>query len=333
MSKPRLLYIGHSYHTKTRSTVFLQELLAEHFETTLLTDESWVLGRKGVGVDDINRCQADHILFFQQLPPRKVLRQIRCRNLTWVPMYDGVASASRDRLLSYRDSGIKILSFSTTTHRMFEQMGFVSDCVRYYPQAEVGAPPDEVSTDLRVFFWQRMRDIDFHRLRAVLGELRPQSILLRSAPDPGQILEVPTSGEIGDHRVEIVDGWLEKPRYLELLRRCNVFMAPRRREGIGQATLEAMSHGMAVIAPDEPTMNEYIRHGVNGYLYQPERPEPLDFAELPTVRRRALAGLVSGRAAWLQSAPRIIEFVARRPGKTSWHWKARRTLRRQPGGP
>jgi glycosyltransferase involved in cell wall biosynthesis len=247
-------------------------------------------------------------------------------------MYDGVASADRDTLLSYRDSGIKILSFSTTTHRMFEKMGFVSDCVRYYPQAEVATPPDEASTDLRVFFWQRMKDIGFHTLRAVLGKLRPQNILFRSAPDPGQALESPTSAEIGDYRVEFVEGWLEKPAYIELLRRCNVFMAPRRREGIGQATLEAMSHGMAVIAPDEPTMNEYIRDGVNGYLYQPERPEPLDFAELATVRRRALADLVSGRVAWLQSAPRIIDFVARRPGKTSWRWRARRILRRQLGG-
>ncbi len=39
--------------------------------------------------------------------------------------------------------------------------------------------------------------------------------------------------------------------------------------------LEAMAMGKAVVAADNPTMNEYLTHNVNGYLFNPEDPRPI----------------------------------------------------------
>ena len=62
--------------------------------------------------------------------------------------------------------------------------------------------------------------------------------------------------------------------YAPALRRAGIYFAPRLYEGIGISFLEAMAMGKAVVAPDNPTMNEYVTHNVNGFLYKPGGPAP-----------------------------------------------------------
>ena len=75
--------------------------------------------------------------------------------------------------------------------------------------------------------------------------------------------------------------------------------------------LETMSLGLCVVAVDRPTMNEYIRNGENGLLYDPANPQPLDFSEVQRLGSAARESCVRGNAAWIASGPVIREFLAR----------------------
>jgi hypothetical protein len=73
--------------------------------------------------------------------------------------------------------------------------------------------------------------------------------------------------------------------------------------------LEAMAMGLCVVAPRAPTMSEYIEDGVNGLLYDPERPEALDFSRASALGAAARLSCEVGRATWIDSIPRIAAFL------------------------
>ena len=56
-------------------------------------------------------------------------------------------------------------------------------------------------------------------------------------------------------------------------------------------------------------MNEYIVHGVNGLLYDPGSPAPLDFSDVARLGHEARRGAIAGRRRWENSEERLAEFV------------------------
>lgn len=54
--------------------------------------------------------------------------------------------------------------------------------------------------------------------------------------------------------------------YLDIIKRCNIFLSPRFAEGVGLSFLEYMSMGGYIIGYDYSSLNEYISHNENGYL-------------------------------------------------------------------
>jgi hypothetical protein len=258
--------------------------------------------------EQINALNPDVVLFFQLLPTRKEMRRIRCDQLFLVPMHDGVVGNPRIRWKEIRGSGLQLINFCRATHAFFTKLGYRSLCVQYWPPPQVSSV--ETSKSPRILFWARKRDIGWPLLKTLLGAQRPDRIVLRIVADPGEFLEMPSADEISDYKIEVVTEWLDKSRYMELLRSCNVFMAPRLYEGIGQSFLEAMSFGMAVIAPDSPTMNEYIQHGRNGYLYSYTAPKPIDLSELDTVRAQVLKDVTDGHCAWHSQEASVLEYIA-----------------------
>ena len=108
----------------------------------------------------------------------------------------------------------------------------------------------------------------------------------------------------------ITSTWFkDKQDFLDVLGNANVFFAPRLAEGIGQSFLEAMARGQCVVAPDNGTMNEYILHGVNGLLYDPEHPAPLDFSRFAILGEAARQSVAAGYDRWLAAEDRLEEFI------------------------
>ncbi len=319
----RLLFVDHSYHTKTRATAFLQELLARSFEIEMLWDERWAGGATFDAVQ-LNAHRADAIVFFQVLPNSRALRRLECPNLTWVPMRDALRYGS-SRLNRLQASTLKTLNFCREAHEFFNGNGHRSLHAHYWPPAQV--PRSERRERPRIFFWPRRREIGWATLKALLGGFRPERIVLRYAGDPGHELPRPDPSDILEYNITLLDGWLEHAEYLAYLRDCDIFMAPRPFEGIGQAMLEAMSHGLAVIAPDAPTMNEYVAAGRNGWLYDLAAPTPLDFARWSELGDNAHADTVRGHASWLAQSAAVAAFVAEpvlRPAR--WDWRVLQRL-------
>ena len=309
----KVVYLGHSYHAKTQSTAFLIDLLRRRFDVTTIWDESWNPGVAEIQAEEINRHEPDHLVCFQHMPSTHDLRRIDCPNITWVPMYDSVAGQPDRDWRRLRRFPIKVLNFSRTTHALFRRLGFVSIAVQYFPppaRSEIPARPP--GAGIRIFFWQRVQEVNVATVISLLGSARPERWLLRCHADPGQRLEEPSERERCEYRIERIDGWLERSEYLAALTSCDLFVAPRPREGIGQASLDAMAHGLAVVAPDGPTMNEYIRDGVNGYLYDPAHPAPLDLGALDQVRKQSLSDIAAGFRRWSDTQEAVLDFIASR---------------------
>jgi len=325
MSLPKLLYVGHSYHRQTGSTRFLLDLLAQHFAVNVIWDDSWQAAGTPLTAERLNDQAPDLILFFQSLPKRAVLRRLRCRRLFWAPMRDGISLAPGPwRRL--KPSGLRLISFCREAHDYCTGAGFESLAVQYWP-APVEAAPAIVDEPLRLFFWMRRGTPGWPTLKALLGEARPERIVLRTVADPGETLALPSAAERAEYRIEQVPDWLEKADYLRLLGGCNAFMAPRLLEGIGLSVLDAMTLGQAVIAPDRATMNEYLRDGENGWLYDPDAPRALDFSKLRAVREQARRDIAAGHARWLASLPGLISYLDDgRPNAASWSWRLARLL-------
>ena len=81
-------------------------------------------------------------------------------------------------------------------------------------------------------------------------------------------------------------------------------------EGIGMSFLEAMALGQCVVAPDAPTMNEYISNGTNGLLYPLERPGALDLSRHREIGARARDSIERGFARWQASQEALLDFIA-----------------------
>ena len=64
--------------------------------------------------------------------------------------------------------------------------------------------------------------------------------------------------------------------------------------------------GKAVIAVDNPTMNEYIKHNVTGYLYDLKNPKIIDLSNIKKVQENAYDYMVKGFNEWEKDKIKII---------------------------
>jgi glycosyltransferase involved in cell wall biosynthesis len=238
-------------------------------------------------------------------------------------MHDSVGYGEHWR--GWRHSGMKAICFCARDRAYFAGLGLETLHVQYAPAPQTLAPAHAA---LSVFFWMRHEAIGWDTLKCLLGTQRPERIVLRVAPDPGHAPTLPPEDDRRTYSIELHQGWMDAERYRQLLSTCSLFMAPRPSEGIGQALLEARAMGLAAIAPDAPTMNEYMRHGETGYLYDLRTPGQLDFSDLWGVRQRSVADLATLHERWRASQASVLAFVRKpmRPPPRWWRirsWLAR----------
>src|SRR5262249_44736154 len=157
-------------------------------------------------------------------------------------------------------------------HERFIRLELRTTLFQYFPEPARRMAVGEFG-QLRGFFWQRTRQLTWQdQIRKLAGKTSFEKITLHMAPDPGNQVTHVSEQDVQQYRLATTSWFADHDEYLDTLCRHNVFFAPRRSEGIGMSFLEAMAMGMAVVAPDSPTMNEYIVDRVNGYLYDPNRP-------------------------------------------------------------
>jgi|GEM_PF-136304 len=306
MTKEKIALIDHSYHKKTKSFSFFTDIFKPHFEIDMYWDYSW---NRGPAPDYRSIAEKKYfkLIFLQVLPPPDVLEILNPKRIVIVPLFDGTRHVSDSLWMKYRHA--RFLNFSKTLHEKLERFGFESLYVQYF------APPlqNNMNRDSKKpggFFWQRTDHITWEHIKRLISTADFERIHIHTALDPGARFVRPGETDIENYKITFSD-WFENKKDFHLkMAQCDIFFAPRRFEGIGMSFLEAMAMGMCVAAPDEPTMNEYIRHGVNGLLYDLDDPRPLDFSDFRTIGKNARDFVKENHEKWTRARKEIVNFTS-----------------------
>lgn len=302
----RIAFCGHSYHRTTGSSAILLDVLREQADVEVFWDEAWLTASE-LDLAPVVGGGFDAVVVWQVETAALRLARSRHPNVTFFPMYDGCYAKPDSFWRSL--AGIKIVCFSVALHEKLQRLGLRTRFVRHYPDPDsverVSAGPE-----LAGFLWQRRQEVTWATVRPLLGEAAFRRFTLHAAVDPGSgDFVAPSEEDIRRYAIRTTTWFPTRGQAAADLARHNVYFAPRVREGIGLSFLEAMAMGFLVVAPDAPTMNEYIVSGVNGILYDPREPRPLDFSRFAEMGARARRCVELGRRKWCRSVPALLEFV------------------------
>ena len=299
IASKKILYIGHSYHNKTKSTEFLIDYLKKVFDVEVILDESW----RGKPFPNLSFVDDSYlgVIFFQNLPNREIMENIKNDNLIFFPMYDGVG---QDYNFWNGYQNLKIVNFSKTLDEKLTKWRFDSMHVQYFPEVREFTPgrKDEV------FFWQRITKININTITKLFGaaDLR---IHIHKAIDPEHEFVAPSEEDEKKFQITHSDWFETREEMLDVIKQKGIYIAPRELEGIGLSFLEAMAMGKAVVAVNNPTMNEYIVDGKTGYLFDLSQPQKIDLSNIGQVQRNTHEFMMAGRKKWEESKHKIIDFI------------------------
>ncbi len=301
--KPRLLFVDHIFHTKTRSFDFLVKILEDVFDVIVV----YIDPAEPVDTKQLED-RADYVVIAQMdfLTPLFV---VWGKRVTVVQMYDGSAGLPDDHFELNRQ--VQYLNFSVSLHARAIALGAKSHLVRYFPEPISDAGEQDFST-LRGFFWQRLpnANLNLPKVRKLL-ENDLDSLHVHTPTDDGTPFDPEILEGMGCD-VTTSDWFEHHSDFTKIMDGCNVFVAPRIAEGIGHAFLEAMARGMVVIAHDLPTHNEYISNWTNGILFSDQVsniPLKENHNRLAEISKNAKLSVAVGHQAWKDSHGGICDFV------------------------
>jgi glycosyltransferase involved in cell wall biosynthesis len=217
-------------------------------------------------------------------------------------MFDAIGSVDHGFVSHRRD--LKIISFCKMLHDQFVSLGLESLYMQYFPKPAEFTPGQSD----QVFFWQRLTQINVNTVARLFTNASVK-IHVHKAVDPYHSFVSPDSETENKFQVTYSEWFENKNQLLDLIKSKGVYVAPREREGIGMSFLEAMAMGKAVIACDNPTMNEYIENGKTGYLFDLKNPHSIDISNIREVQKNTYAYMKDGYGRWLAERGKIIDFL------------------------
>ncbi|MGO9005632.1 MAG: glycosyltransferase [Beijerinckiaceae bacterium] len=301
----RIAIIDHSYHETTKSTDFVYEMLSKIGSVQRFHDESWCGGKNDWRLN-FNESNYDLIVLWQIHEAFSALSG-RHDNVVFVPMYDAMFTGSK--FYWKKEFGnAKCISFCRKLHQEITRRNGTSRYFKYFPDPAHYRTVSDFS-EIRPFFWYRRNEIDANLVIELCAGTKIRNLVLHNAPDPGMRPLSISNFPANISKYEVTTWFDSAEDYREALLRNNVFFVPRPVEGIGMACLEAMASGLCVVAPDLPTMNEYIANGTNGLLYSFQRRLGLDFSRAQAIGARARETVERGFADWQRELPSLMEFI------------------------
>ena len=292
-----VLCIDHICHKKTKSFDFFVDILRS---AGMSVDVYYYERHYHVKPPRKILDWADTIVYLEFLPSRFRLL-FPGKKTVYLPMYDNEwGSKWQWRRIAW--SGIGVISFSrqVTVHaRRFGVKNIID--VQYFLNPSLF--PQERGEPKRVFLWER-GDIDRHT---------------------AEILFPPSEGYVFD--IKRRDEFLERDVYLNRVAKCEIMIAPRRKEGIGMVFLEAVAMGKCVAAHDDATMNEYIDDGNSGILFCADDPRPVSYSAVACIRENINERAAELWAKWRSDSTRIVSFIfAQQPCRPSFFNRAKMLL-------
>lgn len=304
----QLLFIGHQFHEKTRSSDFLLELLKEEYEITTISVDPYSDDPYSTLTSSASaNTHFDTLICWQIKPPIKLLKKsVSFDHGVFFPMFDSSAPVKKiERWYPYRN--FHIICFCQSLEQALTKAGFCAHAIQYFPEP---ANTFTKGDPEKAFFWNRTEDINGATLNTLFGKAQLKSLHIHKALDPGESF-TPPQKQIAEE-LTYSDWFPKKSDMLEKIEQAGLYIAPRKKEGIGMSFLEAMAMGRCVIAPNYPTMNEYITHGENGILYDLDDPAPLNLQEfdITAIQKKTRTMMLDGRSSWNQKKKNILTWIS-----------------------
>lgn len=311
--KKKVLYIGHSFHQKTLSSKFFIDELKKKYDI----DFHWTLPSDVIYTVQNEKIQEKEyyaIIIFQVLLPVEYLDIFKTKNIILIPMYDNNLSITYLQWSLY--CKYKMINFSKS---LYEKTKFVGIKNNLYLQYAPTIPAEEefykssiTQEKAKIFFWQRSKEINWELLKKLINKDQIDFVhmhRIETKEEQDLWFKKPSKEDIRNYNITFSSWFETKEDFLQKLKQCDIFVAPRLYEGIGQVFLEAMALGKCVIAPDLPTMNEYIIHNENGILYNPHYPKELDISDYKNLGKNAQNSIGVMRTLWKDKKKEIIDFI------------------------
>ena len=273
----KLLFIDHECHRKTESAEFFLEVIRKTFDVKEHYYSEHYRTCSKLAAKDRD------IAVIWEFPLSRFGFFFHGKRNVFVPMYDNEwGSYWQWKRIAW--SGMGVISFCDKVSKHARRCGVTNILdVRYFP--DPASLPNEKGDPKRVFLWER-GEID----RSIAEKLFP-----------------PSEGYVFD--VKGADEFLSRDTYLERMSKCGIVIAPRLKEGIGMAFLEAMAMGKCVVAHDDATMNEYITHGKNGILFKANALKSISEVDVSHVLEEVGKSASELRERWMRDKGMISCFI------------------------
>ena len=278
MEKKRLAYVDYWSHKYTKSGDFLREILSEEFE---ITDFWWKPNDK-IPLNEINKFE--YIFFFHVMFPHQIMKKLSEKKIMWSHMYD----ALNFRNFFFKsifwkqisNLGIKVLEFSNKITESIGTEEIDSLKLNYFIKPNFSSSIDQ-QIKLNIFFWDRGR-IKIDDWLHLFDQEEINQIVYFPQPDPGmKIVNNDNLIKNKNYNINLIDKkFLPKSEYLSLFEKCNVFIAPRKKEGIGITIVEAISKGMFIVGYNDSTMNEYVSDKKVGFIFDEKTTEKINTKDI-----------------------------------------------------
>ncbi|TZG27950.1 glycosyltransferase [Sphingomonas montanisoli] len=315
----KICFIGHKFHAKTGSSAFFRKILSEIGDVTELhssPDEHPLMD------DEIMRgllsSDFDRYVFWQT---EYIAERLLCSEpgkMIIIPMFDGAWGRSDDYWRKF--ARCRFISFSRSHHETLQRLDCKSSYFQYFPDPGLETQRPIDTSDLDGFFWERRagKHLSTPLVVKMAHALGIRRLHVHLASDFAHANEALRYASCASDRVELTfSKWFEsRDEYERVAHQPLFYFAPREREGIGMAVLEAMAQGQIVVAPDMPTMNEYVAHRCSGLLYDSEDSGPspalarLTGEELAQLSSEARRKVAAGRQDWLRDVDRLKSIIA-----------------------
>lgn len=299
----KLLYVDHSFHKKTKSAQFLKDILQEAYDVETCDFDPYERNPNRV-FETFRGLEYDVLVLFQVIPDLEVLKaNIRFKRAVFFPMYDGCGDLKDEDWEIFRE--FNIINFSKTLHEHLLDLGLSSYYIQYFPKPFENFDNGNPS---HVYFWQRVSNLNLNLVENLLKNFSFQKLHLHKVLDPDNYFKEP-SQQLAS-KIEVSEWYDTREKMQKDIEMCAIYIAPRPYEGIGMSFLEAMAMGRCVIAPNHPTMNEYIVNGQNGLLYDFSAPQPLKGdVDIAKIQQNAYEFICCGYAQWEMNKYKILEWL------------------------
>lgn len=304
--KPTLAFVDHSFHKKTHSADFLRDFFRDYFDITDYWDERWC---GGAAVSSYLLNQHEYVFYFQVINDFSELKKVKSK-IIWAPMYDGLPPGNFFWKV-VGALGIKLICFSAPVFSKAYENNIPNIRVKYYRESILSEKLlfGGLKKKISIFFWYR-GGIRFSDWKKLFNPSDIERVVYLSIPDPNHVKENISKEDIVKYKIDVIStSFLPHEEYLRFISECDIFIAPRKKEGIGMSFLEALAMGKGLVGYNDGTMNEYIKHGVNGYIFDERTFYTINISDIQSILKKSTEDAIEGYRLWEGQKKEMLAFI------------------------